>query len=390
MKARILLLILLSVALFILVNKDSHKIRTFVLNLVTPVKTDYKDLTRTIRSKGQSYIFQKETIQRLTKENRVLRKYLLDQTHYLRQVGRIYKLLPTLEKLPYKSIVLVDTVSYVKLNKFDEVLLTVPKHVTLQEGKPYGLVQGDVVAGIAQLEGGLLYGYLISNPKARFSVYVGPKRFPGIAQGVDKNLIKVRYIPKWAKIHEGDLVETSGLDGIFFAYLPVGKVIKILTEGGYKSAYVQTYADTLHPGIFFLITDARPYVASYYDQNRSFPNRAYPYASEPPLEQNESNITSIPQIIQTKDLEVDPSEFIIPVEKEPAHTHTTHRTHKRTEPKAKSTQTQPQTTPAPNEKNAHPQNGAKKADTKPNDNVKHKPRQNVHPSPFDILREPRF
>ena len=383
MRARILLLLLLSLLLFILVNRNNQELRFLVLDLINPLKSNYKEVSREIQDKGESYLFQKERIEKLSRENRVLRKYLLDQTHYLRQVASLYKKLPTLERLPYKSIALVDTISYVKLNKFDEVLLTVPKKIPLQEGKIYGLIQGEVVAGIARYRGGLLDGILLSNPKCRFDVFIGPKRYPGIAEGVDKNLIAVKFIPKWAKVKKGDRVETSGLDGIFFANIPVGVVQKTLVEGSYQTAYVRTYADTMHPGIFFLITDASPYLVSFYDQNRSFPDSAYPYAHLTPRKREE-NLSSVPKVLQTKELEINPSEFEIPIEEEKPAVNTSRKERHPSKKKKKIDSKKPQTvTPLlPSEKKGMPSLEEKEAP----ENEKKK----SHPSPFDILKSGLF
>ena len=384
MKSRILLLLLLSVLLFVLIGRDKHETRNLVLNLFTPAKNYYNNIAREIKDKGQSYLFQKERIEKLEKENRVLRKYLLDQTHYLRQVAQLYKKLPTLQKLPYKSITLVDTVSYVKLNKFDEILLSVPKKTPLKEGRIYGLIQDEVVAGIARPEGGALYGYLISNPKCRFSVYVGKKRLPGIAVGVDKNTMKVKFIPKWAEVKIGDKVETSGLDGIFFAYVPVGIVEKVEIKGSYKSAIVRTYADTMHPGLFFLITDASPYFVSYYDQNRSFTDEEYPYKIFAHAHRDE-NLSSVPKMLQTKDLQIDPSEFEIPLEEaRPSAPAPKKSLAPRAEKKTK------KATPPPANTGKSTPPGVQKPEKKKPLVPKKKSPKKDHPSPFDILRSDLF
>ena len=315
MKSRLLLLLLFGIILFVLVSQNNQGVQNSIIGFINPLKTSYKNFVQNLSDKSHTYLFQKEQIEKLTRENRVLRKYLLDQTHYLRQVASLYKAMPTLQKLPYKDIALVDTVSYVKLNKFDEILLSTPVMNRLKEGQVYGLIQDEVVAGTAQLKQGILYGYLLDNPRCRFSVYTGPKRYPGIAMGTGGDQMAVRYIPKWAEIRPGDRVETSGLDGIFFAYVPVGEVTRVTIEGSYKTAYIRPYADTMHPRLFFLITDARPYLASHYDQNRSFPGRPYPYAGQPPLNRDR-NLTSVPEAVQTQELRIDPSEFEIPKEPE--------------------------------------------------------------------------
>jgi len=384
MRSRLLLLLLLAIFLFVLTSQNRHELRSIVLGWINPIKTNYNSLTRELASKSHSYLFQKEQIQKLTKENRVLRKYLLDQTHYIRQVASVYKALPSLQKLPYKSITLVDTISYVKLNAFDEVLLSLPKKTKLEEGKVYGLIQDEVVAGTARLVHGILHGYLLSNPQCRFSVYVGPKRYPGIAEGVDAKVMAVRFIPKWAQIKEGDRVETSGLDRIFFSYIPVGIVKSVVVEGSYKTAYIEPYADTLHPQLFFLITDPTPYLVSSYDQNRSFPEEEYPYANQPPRK-DDPRITSVPATVQTKELQVDPAEFEIPHEAPPPAPKPVAAKPAPKRP-AKSA-SKPQVTPAP--KRQTPKAPPQQSSPAPQPEKKPEPKKR-HPSPFDILKMDPF
>ena len=313
MKSRVIFVLLLLVALLVIFSQKNQTVHNTILRFINPIKQLYKQVTQEVEDRSKSYIFQKESIEKLTRENKVLKKYLLDQTLYLQQVNSLYQKLPSLEKLPYKSITLVDTISYVKLNSFDEVLLTLPKKSPLQEERVYGLIQNNAVGGTAVMRGGNLYGYLSSNPRCKFSVFIGKNRTPGIIQGVDKDTMLVKYIPKWANIKAGDRVETSGLDGIFFKNIPVGTVESIKVENSYKTAYVKSFADTLHPDFFFLITDTTPHLVSYYDQNSSFQGQPYAYGKQK-RSTTEQNVTSIPKTLQTKESEVDLSEFEIPKE----------------------------------------------------------------------------
>jgi rod shape-determining protein MreC len=52
--------------------------------------------------------------------------------------------------------------------------------------------------------------------------------------GVDGNRIELRYLPLNTDVKEGDIIATSGLDGVFPAGIPVGKVLK-LERGGSNS-----------------------------------------------------------------------------------------------------------------------------------------------------------
>jgi len=311
MKSRVLFVLLLLVALFVIISQKNQTTHIYILSFVNPIKRLYQQVTQEVTDRSKSYIFQKESIEKLTKENKVLKKYLLDQTLYLQQVSSLYKKLPSLEKLPYKSITLVDTISYVKLNSFNEVLLTPPLKHPLASNKVYGLIQNNTVGGTALLRGKNLYGNLSSNPRCKFSVFVGKNRTPGIIQGVDTTHMLIKYIPKWANINAGDRVETSGLDGIFFANIPVGTIENIKVENSYKTAYVKSFSDTLHPEFFFLITDTTPRLTSYYEQNSSFSDNNYSVSKNT---DRDTNVTSIPKTLQTKESEVDLSEFEIPKE----------------------------------------------------------------------------
>jgi len=263
MKTRLATIAILLLILTVLLTRNDERISDALLSIVNPIKQNYKNLMQGIKDKTHSYIFQKESIEKLGSENRVLRKRLLEQIHYIQQVKNIYTVLPKLSKLPIHNISISETISYVKLNSFSQIILTKPKE--LKVDKLYGLIQGKVVAGIAELHNNQLYGYLTSDEKCRFSVFIGKEHAPGIAIGVSTNKMFIKFIPKWYKIKEGDKVITSGLDDIFFANIPVGVVTKVELQSSYKVAYIQTYSDIYHPKTFFLVNDAKASIAGGFD-----------------------------------------------------------------------------------------------------------------------------
>jgi rod shape-determining protein MreC len=263
-----------------LTRNDKHITNT-LLGIINPIKQNYKNFTQDIEDKSHSYLFQKEFIEKLSRENRILRKRLLEQTHYIKQVKNIYDILPKLSHLPVHNISIAETISYVKLNSFSQIILTRPKD--LVEEKLYGLIQGTVVAGIAKLQNNQLYGYLTSDNKCRFSVFIGKNEAPGIALGVNKNEMIIKFIPKWHNIHVGEKVVTSGLDDIFFADLPVGIVTKIEVQSSYKVAHIKTYSDIFHPKTFFLIHDAKATLAENFDSNSTH------FAINCPKDENQDN-----------------------------------------------------------------------------------------------------
>lgn len=267
MKTRLVIIAILLLILTVLLSRNDERISDTFLNIINPIKQKYKNFTQNLEDKSQSYIFQKESIEKLSKENRILRQRLLEQIHYIEQVQDIYEVLPTLSHVPVKNISITDTISYVKLNSFSQIILTKPKG--LEENKLYGLIQDSVVAGTARVHNNQLYGYLTSDEKCRFSVFIGKTKAPGIALGLKENEMIVKFIPKWHNIKEGDSVLTSGLDGIFFADIPVGLVTKVEVQSSYTVAYIKTYSDIFHPKTFFLINDAKATLAENFDSNRT-------------------------------------------------------------------------------------------------------------------------
>jgi len=265
MKTRLVTIAILLLMLIVLLNRNDERITDTLLGVINPIKQNYNNLTQGIEEKSHSYIFQKESIEKLGQENRILRKRLLEQTHYIQQVRNIYNVLPKLSKLPVNNISITETISYVKLNSFSQIILTKPKDIL--EDKLYGLIQGKVVAGTAQVHNNQLYGYLTSDNKCRFSVFVGEQNAPGIATGTQTNKMTIKFIPKWHKIKKGDKVTTSGLDDIFFADIPVGIVTKVEIQSSYKVAHIKTYSDIYHPKTFFLINDAKATIAKNFDSN---------------------------------------------------------------------------------------------------------------------------
>ena len=267
MKTRVVVVIILLLTLAVLLTKNNDSISNMLLGLINPIKKNYKNITQDIENKSHSYLFQKEYIVKLTSENRILRKRLLEQTHYIKQVKNIYNILPSLKRYPAKNITIAETISYVKLNSFSQIILTKPKE--LVSGKIYGLIQGTVVAGTARIQNNQLYGYLTSNEKCRFSVSIGDVHAPGIAIGREGGNMQVKFVPKWYDISVGDKVVTSGLDNIFFADLPVGTVESINEENSYKIATIKTYNDIFHPKTFFLVNDPNMTLAIDFDNNQT-------------------------------------------------------------------------------------------------------------------------
>lgn len=67
---------------------------------------------------------------------------------------------------------------------------------------------------------------LITNPDASAGVMLEKNRLPGVLRGSGSPLLEMNYISNTEQVETGDLVITSGLDGVYPKGLPVGRVVE--------------------------------------------------------------------------------------------------------------------------------------------------------------------
>ncbi len=249
MNKKLIFTVLISVVALLLFQKEERFQESFS-QITLPIKEFYLNFANNTTEKFDKYTSQAERISTLEKENVLLRKYLYQQKMTINQIEQYSH--SKLEKyINDDNVLQVQTISYKKINDFSNIYLT--NHLNLKTDKIYGLIQKNVAAGIAIKKDNILEGILLSNEKCQFSTFIGEKKMPGIAKGIDEKTMEINFIPKWSKISVGDKVVTSGLDNIFLANIPVGTVKKVLTRSTYKTAVINTYANILHPEYFYLV-----------------------------------------------------------------------------------------------------------------------------------------
>lgn len=252
MKTSRLLILFIFIALTIFLLRKEESFQDSFALVTLPIKESYLGVSNSVDDAIDQYLKQTSSIEKLKDENLLLRKYLYQQKINLISLKQLNQYNET-KFNNFENILRVQTISYKKLNDFSQIYLT--NGDELGEDKIYGLIQKNVVAGIALKQDGPLKGILLSNPICQFSTFIGENKTPGIARGIDAESIEVNFIPKWSKIKVGDKVMTSGLDNIFLPEIPVGVVSNILTKSTYKTAIVKTYADVLHPSFFYLVKE---------------------------------------------------------------------------------------------------------------------------------------
>jgi rod shape-determining protein MreC len=101
---------------------------------------------------------------------------------------------------------------------------------------------------------------LITNPDASVGVILERTRTPGVLKGSGDFLLDLNYIGNSEQVENGDVVVTSGLDGIFPKGLAIGKVVDVRKgKGVFRSIRVQPYIDFMRvEEVSVILSDMMP------------------------------------------------------------------------------------------------------------------------------------
>ena len=139
------------------------------------------------------------------------------------------------------------TISFASIPDFSQIYINY-----VGKNYPRGLVYNNLAAGIVVKKvGNYSLALLNTNKKVSYTVYIldGGKKITGIFKG-GKNIID--YIPKFAKIKKGDLVITTGLNGLFYEGAKVGVIETIKNKSLYKQAKIKLFY-TKAPNYFYVV-----------------------------------------------------------------------------------------------------------------------------------------
>ncbi len=237
MNKKYLILFLLGFVLIFFIFK------TQITDFFNFLKLNFNHIQSNIYNELNSLKNQSLQIKKLKQEN----SFLKNKIAYLNSL--IYNCKDFEKLIKDSNLTLTKTISYASLPDFSAIYIDYkPK------GKfPKGLVYNNLAAGIVvKGVGNYSLAFLNSNKKTSYTVYVidGNNSIPGIFNG-KINLIK--YIPKFKNIKKGDLVITSGLDGIFYKGAKVGIIESVKQTNLYQEAKVKLFYNDLNPNYFYVV-----------------------------------------------------------------------------------------------------------------------------------------
>ncbi len=235
----------------VLLSLYSSSVRTFFVGFTSAIRSAYSDVSDSIKLSAKLHFDQAETIKRLQNERDRLEKMLLE---YRSDASRFRYMQEALEMGPDSNATYepVRPEGYARIGNFQRLWLD--RFKSFDPDRNYGVVRNGFAAGIVVEQNSRPLMILAGDPECTFAVYIGKVRAPGIAMGSDERHMVVKYIPQWLKLKPGDEVVTSGLDHIFPPGIPVGRLLSTQKMQGFQNAYIELYADTLHPDFVWIVS----------------------------------------------------------------------------------------------------------------------------------------
>ncbi len=225
---------------------------TIFLDATTDVRGGYSSSITVLKDNFNAYFNQAETLQNFTSQRDKNSNYKVLYEKAQNELNEIKKDMQIMDVNFTHQTIYTKAVSYINLNDFSKVILDKKLPAT----KLYPLItpQG-FSAGIVRVYNNISIGYLNTNPKSNYAVFIGEGNAPGITSGSDENgYILIQHIPKWYSIKVDDEVVTSGMDEIFPYGIKVGRVVGSKDLFNTKMAIVKPYAFVTSKRYFYIIT----------------------------------------------------------------------------------------------------------------------------------------
>lgn len=246
MKNKFYFVLLIAVFVAVSIYKGGV-VKEIILSLNQFIVNSYVDFTTYAKNRINEHFRQVNEIQTLREQNVELERSATLLSTFADQLNSVMQ--DKNSSVYEPNIKLIKALSYVHISDYSKIWM---KFDEFNSSKIYGLIYHGKTAGIVVSKNNLPMGILQSDPKCTFCVYIGSAKIPGVAVGNGKNM-SINFIPSWLEPKIGDEVFTSGLDGVFFSAVPVGKIIEILDGDLYKSAIVEPYAKLSVPAYLYVV-----------------------------------------------------------------------------------------------------------------------------------------
>jgi len=243
----LLILHLVLLSLQIETPSGTYLLKMWTLAVQAPIIAVSSGITRRIRTVWSRYFWMvgaRAENERLLETVRRLSIVNSSYEQVRQENARLHRLLAIGESIPYTTIgahvvartpSFLSNVIYIDRGSKDGIHVDAP------------VISGDGVVGrTVLLSRHQSQVQLITNPDASMGVMLERTRVPGVLRGSGDFLLNLNYIGNSEQVENGDVVLSSGLDGIYPKGLAIGKVVESSKGNGvFRSIKVQPFVDLM-------------------------------------------------------------------------------------------------------------------------------------------------
>lgn len=223
-------------------------IRKWVLAVQSPFINGSSQISAAVRSLWTDYI----ELHGAREENRQLQETIRQLSLQQKQMEEIQQ-----ENIRLRQLLSVNELSPIETVGARVVARTpdfLSKLLYINRGQGDGIVvNSPVMSGLGIVGRVVLVSnqnsqvQLITNPDASVGAMLERTRLPGVLRGSGNSLLEMNYISATEQVETGDMVVTSGLDGVYPKGLPVGRVVESYKGNSlFLMIKVEPSADLIH------------------------------------------------------------------------------------------------------------------------------------------------
>jgi len=248
----VVVLLLLAATVVLLNYPESYTTRTsnlpeqIGLFITGPIQKVGTKLYRTVDDIWQSYF----NLVLASRENKNLKKQLVDANAHLNRLrefeqsnARLRKLLAFKSKIPH-TMVAAEVIGRDPHPWVESVMIDKGSVDGLTPGLPVVIPDG-IVGQVIEIAAYHAKVLLITDFNSSVDGLVQRTRAKGIVKGGPGNLTVFEYVLRKEAIEDGDVIISSGLDGVYPKGFPIGKVVAVdkATTGMFQTMAILPFVD---------------------------------------------------------------------------------------------------------------------------------------------------
>ncbi|MFQ5963973.1 MAG: rod shape-determining protein MreC [Candidatus Scalinduaceae bacterium] len=231
----IYILIVTSVFLLTIPENISNHIRATISSPLAPVQKVITQTSFYIKKGFEKIVLIIESAdekEKLKEEIFLLQNKIIKQQNVInvlnRKLGTVSELRDTINN--NEKLLIANIIGYDASNFRRSILIDAGRKqgVSVNDAVVYG---NALVGRISTIRSSSSRVMLITDPASNFPSRFLKSRVQGMVQGTAGNTCKIKYVPRHAKVKEGDKVVLSGIEGIFPQSIYIGDVVVVRERG---------------------------------------------------------------------------------------------------------------------------------------------------------------